>query len=59
MRTREAIEGRRHHRHAIEAADEGVCVDAGGDAVRIPLTGIHRSNLIPEFGGGAVESRDP
>ncbi len=54
VRTRDAIEGRRNFTGTLtEADDEGVCVDAGGDAVRIPLAGIHRSNLIPEFGGGA------
>ena len=54
VRTRDAIEGRRNFTGTLtEADDEGVCVDAGGDAVRIPLARIHRSNLIPEFGGGA------
>lgn len=53
VRTSEAIAGRRNFTGTLtEADDDGVCVDAGGDAVRIPLAGIHRSNLIPEFGGG-------
>ena len=55
VRTREAIEGRRNFTGTLtEADDEGVCVDADGGAVRIPLAGIHRSNLIPEFGGGSA-----
>jgi len=55
VRTSEPIDGRRNFTGTLtEADDEGVCVDAGGDAVRIPLAGIHRSNLIPEFGGGSA-----
>jgi ribosome maturation factor RimP len=52
VRTRDAIAGRRNFTGTLtEADEEGVCVDAGGGEVRIPLAGIHRSNLIPEFGG--------
>jgi ribosome maturation factor RimP len=55
VRTNEPIDGRRNFTGTLtEADDEGVCVDADGRAVRIPLAGIHRSNLIPEFGGGSA-----
>ena len=56
MRTEDAIAGRRNFTGTLtEADEESVCVDANGDAVRIPLAGIRRSNLIPEFefGGSA------
>ena len=55
MRTEEAIEGRRNFTGTLtEADDESVSLDADGDAVRIPLAGIRRSNLIPEFEGGSA-----
>ena len=55
VRTSEAIAGRRNFTGTLtDADDEGVCVDADGRAVRIPLAGIRRSNLIPEFGGGSA-----
>jgi ribosome maturation factor RimP len=56
VRTKDAIAGRRNFTGTLtEANEESVCVDANGDAVRIPLAGIRRSNLIPEFefGGSA------
>jgi ribosome maturation factor RimP len=53
VRTNEAIAGRRNFTGTLtEADDEGVSLDANGDAVRIPLAGIRRSNLIPELRGG-------
>jgi ribosome maturation factor RimP len=54
VRTVEEISGRRNFTGTLtDADDEAVCVDADGSAVRIPLAGIRRSNLIPEFGGSA------
>ena len=56
VRTTDAIAGRRNFTGTLtEADEESVCVAADGDAVRIPLAGIRRSNLIPEFefGGSA------
>jgi ribosome maturation factor RimP len=49
VRTREAIEGRRNFTGTIaEADDDSVLVAAEGTPVRIPITGIKRSNLIGE-----------
>jgi ribosome maturation factor RimP len=54
VRTREAIEGRRNFTGTLTDADgESVSLDADGAPVRIPLTGIRRSNLIPDLGGSA------
>jgi ribosome maturation factor RimP len=54
VRTTEAIAGRRNFTGTLtEADDETVSVEADGSDVRIPLAGIHRSNLIPDFGGSA------
>lgn len=54
VRTTEEISGRRNFTGTItEADDEGVSLEADGRAVRIPLAGIRRSNLIPDFGGSA------
>lgn len=54
VRTREQISGRRNFTGTLTAADdEGVSLETDGDAYRIPLAGIRRSNLIPEFGGNA------
>ncbi len=54
VRTDDAISGRRNFTGTlIEADDESLSLEADGDAFRIPLAGIHRSNLIPEFGGSA------
>ncbi|MCD6016309.1 MAG: hypothetical protein K0R88_2393 [Solirubrobacterales bacterium] len=53
VRTEDAIAGRRNFTGTLTGADEeSVSIDAEGDAVRIPLTGIRRSNLIPDFRGG-------
>jgi ribosome maturation factor RimP len=55
VRTKEEIAGRRNFTGTLtEADEESVCVDAGGDAIRIPLAGIRRSNLIPDFRGGTA-----
>jgi ribosome maturation factor RimP len=55
VRTRDAIAGRRNFTGTLtEADDESVCVAADGDAIRIPLAGIRRSNLIPDFRGGTA-----
>ena len=55
VRTEEAIDGRRNFTGTLTAADdESVSLDADGTPVRIPLTGIRRSNLIPDFGGGSA-----
>ena len=52
--TEESIAGRRNFTGTLTQADEeSVSLDADGAAVRIPLAGIRRSNLIPEFGGSA------
>ena len=54
VRTADSIEGRRNFTGTItEADDESVSLEADGSAVRIPLAGIRRSNLIPELGGRA------
>jgi ribosome maturation factor RimP len=50
VRTRDPIEGRRNFTGTLADADErAVRVEDSGDAVEIPLTGIHRSNLVPEL----------
>jgi ribosome maturation factor RimP len=55
VRTSEAISGRRSFTGTLTAADdESVSLDSDGAAVRIPMAGIRRSNLIPDFGGGAA-----
>jgi ribosome maturation factor RimP len=55
VRTTEAIAGRRNFTGTLTEADEdSVALDADGYAVRIPLAGIRRSNLIPDFGGGTA-----
>jgi ribosome maturation factor RimP len=55
VRTREAIAGQRNFTGTLTDADaESVSLEADGGAVRIPLNGIRRSNLVPEmsaFGG--------
>jgi ribosome maturation factor RimP len=53
VRTEEAISGRRSFTGTLTAADDdGVSLESDGAAIRIPMAGIRRSNLIPEFGGG-------
>jgi ribosome maturation factor RimP len=55
VRTTEAIAGRRNFTGTLTEADEdSVSLDADGYPVRIPLAGIRRSNLIPDFGGGTA-----
>lgn len=50
IRTHEPIDGQRNFTGTLaEADDESVAIDAGGQPVRIALTDIRRSNLIPEF----------
>jgi ribosome maturation factor RimP len=57
VRTREAIAGQRNFTGTLtEADEEAVSVESDAGAVRIPLAGIRRSNLIPDldFGGGSA-----
>jgi ribosome maturation factor RimP len=55
VRTSEAISGRRSFTGTLTAADDAsVSLESDGAAVRIPLAGSRRSNLIPDFGGGAA-----
>jgi ribosome maturation factor RimP len=55
VRTHEAISGRRNFTGTLtDADDESVSLDSDGGAVRIPLAGIRRSNLVPEFRGGGA-----
>jgi ribosome maturation factor RimP len=55
VRTREEIEGHRSFTGTLtDADDDAVLVDSGGGAVRIPLTGIRRSNLVPDVSGGGA-----
>jgi len=55
VRTREQISGRRNFTGTLTDADEeSVSLETDGAPVRIPLAGIRRSNLIPEFGGGST-----
>jgi ribosome maturation factor RimP len=50
VRTNQAIEGSRNFTGTLTEADEdSVSVEAEGGAVRIPLAGIRRSNLVPDF----------
>ena len=57
VRTREAIGGQRNFTGTLTGADdEAVSVESDGSAVRIPLAGIRRSNLVPDLdlrGGSA------
>jgi ribosome maturation factor RimP len=51
VRTNEAISGQRNFTGKLTAADdESVSLESEGRALRIPLAGIRRSNLIPDFG---------
>jgi ribosome maturation factor RimP len=57
VRTRDAIEGRHNFTGTLtEADEEAVSVEADDGEVRIPLSGIRRSNLIPDldFRGGSA-----
>lgn len=52
VRTHEAIDGRRNFTGTLtDADDEGIALETDDHAVRIPLAGIRRSNLIPDLGG--------
>jgi ribosome maturation factor RimP len=52
VRTEEEVEGRRNFTGRLTDADaQSVSLEADGDAIRIPLARIRRSNLVPEFGG--------
>jgi ribosome maturation factor RimP len=49
VRTREEIEGQRSFTGTLTGADERtVKVEEGSKTVEIPLSGIRRSNLVPE-----------
>jgi len=51
VRTREPIHGQKSFTGTLTAADEAsVSVDPGEGAVTIPLAGVQRSNLVPDFG---------
>jgi len=51
VRTREPVRGQKSFTGTLTAADEAsVSVDPGEGAVTIPLTGVQRSNLVPDFG---------
>jgi ribosome maturation factor RimP len=55
VRTNDEISGRRSFTGTLTAADdESVSLESDGRAVRIPLAGIRRSNLIPDFGRGGA-----
>jgi ribosome maturation factor RimP len=50
IRTREALGGQRNFTGTLTGVDESsVSLDAGGQAVTIPLDVIRRSNLVPEL----------
>jgi ribosome maturation factor RimP len=53
VRTRDEIAGQRSFTGTLTDADaESVGIDEGGGSVRIPLTGIRRSNVVPDSSGG-------
>ena len=53
VRTLDEIEGQRSFTGTLKAADaDSVSVEEGAREVTIPLTGIRRSNLVPELSGG-------
>jgi ribosome maturation factor RimP len=57
VRTREAIEGQRSFTGTLTAADEGcVRIRATEGEIDIPLSGIRRSNLIPDYSTTLEES---
>jgi ribosome maturation factor RimP len=58
VRTREAIEGQRSFTGTLTGADDtGVRIQAGEGEIEIPLPGIRRSNLVPEYSTALEESR--
>ena len=57
VRTRDEIDGQRNFTGTLTDADsDAVSLDADGGAVRIPMTGIRRSNLVPEIRSVGGES---
>jgi ribosome maturation factor RimP len=55
VRTLDEIQGQRSFTGTLTAADEAsVSLEEGAREVTIPLTGIRRSNLVPELSGGEV-----
>ena len=55
VRTEKPLDGRRNFTGTLIDADEqSVSLDADGAPVSIPIAGIRRSNLIPDFSGGSV-----
>jgi ribosome maturation factor RimP len=55
VRTRETIAGQRNFTGTLTAADDdSVSVDSDGATVTIPLADVRRSNLVPDFSGGAA-----
>jgi ribosome maturation factor RimP len=53
IRTHEAIEGQRNFKGTLaNADDEAVTVAGEGTTVRIPFSGVERSNLIADSGFG-------
>jgi ribosome maturation factor RimP len=49
VRTQRPIDGQKNFTGTLtDADDESVAIDIDGEAVRIPLNDIRRSNLIPE-----------
>ena len=50
VRTSKAIDGRRNFIGTIaDAGDDAVRVEDSGDSFEIPLSHVHRSNLVPEL----------
>jgi ribosome maturation factor RimP len=50
VRTREAIEGQRSFTGTLTGADaSGVRLDSGDGEIEIPMSGIRRTNLVPDF----------
>lgn len=50
VKTRDAISGRRSFTGTLADADDStVRLDDAGGPIEIPLSGIHRSNLVPEL----------
>ena len=55
VRTRDEVEGHRSFTGTLTAADDdSVALDSGAGAVRIPLAGIRRSNLVHDSQGGGL-----
>ncbi len=55
VRTEQGIEGQRNFTGTLIAADEqSVSLESGAGEVTIPLSGIRRSNLVPELPTGGA-----